>query len=233
MKIKSYKISVIIFCIAAMNSFAFGQDDVSKKSKEIDTHLAKRAELIQSCMETLSTPIDTSSGDEQEMIAAFQEHRKALTTLGELRAVEAAPLLAKMIFYRIPDDSAINPTFIDTMFGCVSTLVKIGKPGAVECLKRIVNFTDEDWKNEMDPTLLVLVVLRLEGEKATRVLFEDYKASFTNEQQIKNMEKAIILIDHSGRAIEYSVYLQRGCYSGTVQNILSILESLFLHTNLI
>ena len=180
-----------------MNSFAFGQENVSEKSKEIDALLAKRAELIKSCMETLSTPIDMSSNDEQKIMAAYMEQRKALTTLGELRAIEAAPLLAKMIIYRIPDDSAINPTFIDTMFGCVSTLVKIGKPGSIECLKRIINFTDQDWENEMDPTLLVLVILRVEGQKATRVLFDDFKASFKNEQQIKNMEKAIVLIDAS------------------------------------
>ncbi|MBN2589313.1 MAG: hypothetical protein JXA96_05600 [Sedimentisphaerales bacterium] len=197
MKIELHKILLSIICIATMNSYAFGQENGSEKSKDIDAQLAKRAELIKSCMETFSTPIDTSTSDEQKIMAAYMEQRKALTTLGNLRAVEAAPLLAKMIFYNIPDDSAINPTFIDTMFGCVSTLVKIGKPGSIECLKRIINFTDENWENEMDPTLLVLVILRVEGEKATRELFDDFKTSLKNEQQIKNMEKAIVLIDAS------------------------------------
>ena len=195
-----YKILFSTLCIVSINCFVSGQantqnENVSEQLKAINTQLDKRVELIKSCMNIFSTPIDMTSGDEQKISEAYNEQKKALMALGELRAVEAAPLLAKMIFYRIPGDESPNIAFVNRMFGCVPTLVKIGKPGAVECLKRIVNFTEEDWQNEMDPTLLVLVILRVEGERTTRQIFDDFKTSLKNEHQIKNMEKAIILID--------------------------------------
>jgi hypothetical protein len=116
-------------------------------------------------------------------------------TLGNLRAVEAAPLLAKMINYNISGAESPNEAFVNTMFGCVPTLVKIGKPGAVECLKRIVNFTEKDWGNDMSITLLTLVIIRVEGEKYTRQIFDDFKTSLKDEKQIKNIERAIPYID--------------------------------------
>ena len=184
----------------AICSFVLGQantqnEDVSKLSKEIDTQLENRAKIIKSCMDRFSTPLDMSSGDEQKIMAAYQEQGKALITLGKLRAAEAAPLLADMIGYNISGDESSNPTFVDRMFGCVPTLARIGKPGAVACMKRIVNLTEKDWENDMNVTLLTLVIVRVEGEKMTRVIFDDFKSSLKDEKQIKNIERTMPYID--------------------------------------
>ncbi len=200
MKVELRKILLSAIIAAAMNSFATGQantqtENQQAQAKAIESQLENRAKVIKYCMDILSTPIDMNSGDEQKIMAAYEQQRKALLTLGNLRAVEAAPLLAKIIIYNISGAESPNEAFVNTMFGCVPTLVKIGKPGAVECLRRIVNFTDEDWGNDMNITLLTLVIIRVEGEKYTRLIFEDFKTSLKDEKQIKNIERAIPYID--------------------------------------
>lgn len=200
MKIKYRKILFGVFCISVMNCCAFSQttmqiENLQEQSNTIDTHLENRAKVIKYCMDTFSTPINMESGNEQKIMAAYEEQRKALLTLGKLRAAQAAPLLAGMITYNIPGNESSNPSFVNRMFGCVPTLVKIGKPGAVECLKRIINYTEKDWENDMDVTLLVLVIIRVEGEKSTRQIFDNFKSSLKDETQIKNIERAAPFID--------------------------------------
>jgi len=197
---KFHKVFLSLFFVAAITFCAYGQEtsqieSLQEPAKDIDTHLANRQKLIKYCMETFATPLDMESGDQEKIMAAYEEQRIALDTLRKLRAVEAAPLLASMITYNIPGGEPSNPTFANRMFGCVPTLVDIGKPGAVACLKRIVNLTEQDLENEMDVTMLVLVIFRVEGEKMTRQIFDDFKTGLKDEQQIKNIEKATILID--------------------------------------
>ena len=122
MKIKNHKIFVIIFCIVTISYFVYGQmalqiEPMKNPAKDIDTHLANREIIIKYCMDTLSNPIDANSEDGEKMMAAYELQKKALLTLGELRAVEAAPLLTKMILYNIPGSESSNPTFVDKMFG--------------------------------------------------------------------------------------------------------------------
>ncbi len=200
MKFELRKILLSVIIAAAMNFFAIGQantqtENLQEQAKAIDPQLENRAKVIKYCMDILSTPIDMESGDEQKIMAAYEQQRKALLALGNLRAVEAAPLLAKIIIYNISGAESPNEAFVNTMFGCVPTLVKIGKPGAVECLRRIVNFTDKDWENDMSVTLLTLVIIRVEGEKFTRQIFDDFKTSLKDEKQIKNIKRAIPYID--------------------------------------
>ena len=47
----------------------------------------------------------------------------------------------------------------------------------------------------MNATLLALVIIRVEGEKFTREIFDDFKTSLKDEKQIKNIEKVIPYID--------------------------------------
>lgn len=148
------------------------------------THLANRKALTESLVKILGSP------DETRWTKAL-----SVRSLGEMRAVGAAPLLASIIDAHLPTSQAVLEADRNVIFGCVRALIKIGKPGAAACLEEIVKLTPEDREKPFKEKLLCLVIVRVEGEKIARILLEDRKEKATEPEQIENLQRAIDLID--------------------------------------
>jgi hypothetical protein len=73
--------------------------------------------------------------------------------------------------------------------------VAIGRPGAAACLDTLVEMTAAEWKRPWRAKFLVLVILRVEGEKVARFVLDEKKKMLTDKQQVNNIERAITLID--------------------------------------
>lgn len=156
---------------------------ITEIEKATATHLENRKRVIQYLMNIVSS--------EKESRWAKSV---AVRALGEMRATEAAHLLASMVDVRIITGTHFEST-IKNSYACVPGLISIGKPGAAACLEEIVKLTSEDRKKPFKEKLLCLVIVHVEGEKIARILLEDRKQTATNTQQIENLQRAINLID--------------------------------------
>ena len=153
--------------------------------RAIENHLANRKTAIETLMKIVEGGVERGG----------HAVPLAVKTLGEIRAAEAADLLASIIDRHIPYGASWSAR-MDTLFPCVSALVRIGKPGVAACLHQIIKLTAEDKGRPFREKLLVLVIVRVEGEKVARLLLEDRKASVSeNKEQVENLERAIALID--------------------------------------
>jgi hypothetical protein len=161
----------------------------------VGVHLSNRKTLIEALVNVIKAP--------EESVWA---KAVAVRTLGEIRASDAAGLMADVIDVAYPasqvmTDAGASHAFVAestifNTFGCVPALVRIGKPGSAACLEAITKLTDEEKKRPRREKLLVLVIVRVEGEKFARLLLEDKKASVAkNREQVENLERAIALID--------------------------------------
>ena len=155
---------------------------VEEINKATAAHLENRKRLIQVLMSMVES--------EQESIPAKSA---AIRVLGEIRAAEAAPLLACRL--DIPDFQTPTRAVTWKVVVAAPALIKIGKPGAAACLEEIVKLTPEESPQPFKEKLLCLVIVRVEGEKIARILLEDRKQTATNTQQIENLQRAINLID--------------------------------------
>lgn len=161
-------------------------ENYEKLTKSINTYLANRKSSIESLLSVLKNNNINDSNMKYLIIKTF----------GDIRAVEAAPYLSTIVDTLILSGANFSIT-VDNMYGCVPSLVKIGKLGAVACLKEIINLTQSDWDKPFKAKLLLVVIVRVEGEKFTRQILEDFKTNLTDEEQVKNIEKAIALIDEA------------------------------------
>jgi len=158
---------------------------IEKIEKAVIAHVAYRKKLTKHLMGIL----------EGGMEKGGHAIPLSINTLGEMRAVEAAPLLASMIDTPISSGVSLSLT-IDNMFACVPALVSIGKPGAAACMDEIVKLTPEDRQKPFKEKLLCSVILRVEGEKVARLLLEERKEAVSKEkEQVENLDRAIALIE--------------------------------------
>jgi len=156
---------------------------ITEMEKGTAAHLENRKTVTQYLMNVVSSEKESR---EAKSIA--------VRALGEMRATEAAHLLASMVEVRIITGTHFEST-IENSYACVPGLISIGKPGAAACLEEIVKLTSEDRAKPFKEKLLCLVIVRVEGEKIARILLEDRKQTATNTQQIENLQRAINLVD--------------------------------------
>ena len=143
------------------------------------THLAKRKAMITSL-------IGKFDGKVHKSIKA-----KAAQTLGQIRAIEAVPDLINYITIPLSEAMSDEVT-VDNTFVAVPALINIGKPAATACLDGIASLGPGQ---ESRAKLLLLVVLRVEGEKVTRFLLQDKLENATYEMAANNYKKAIESIE--------------------------------------
>jgi hypothetical protein len=169
-------------------------DEVKSFQNRIAIYSNNRKQLVEYCLSVLSKR--KYSIDTLKDLNVHVETNLAIRTLGEIRAEESTGLLAKLIDIPFQSMNSSYEDTVDTLYGCVWALVKIGKPSAAACLKEIINLTPAEWdnKDKIKPKLLLLVILRVEGENFTKQILEDFKNSLTDKQQVENLDKAISLM---------------------------------------
>lgn len=155
--------------------------------KDVEDYLANRKAVISMLMKLL---IDSPPGD-------TLLNSVIIEALGEMRAVEAAPLLATIIDTYVSDGSGVGYSITtDNTFGCVPALVKIGKPAAAACLEAIAllpaSVREERRHLERLPGL---VLLRVEGKDVARLLLEQRKGETLNAEQTANLDRVISWLD--------------------------------------
>jgi len=163
------------------------RDELTKK---VDGHLASRQSLIEYCV-----AIVEKAASEPDKAWLNPEVPIAVQTLGRLGAVQAAPMLSKIVDMRLPVDPIVWELTIGGIYASVPALIALGKPGTTACVDSLAQMTPEEWERPLRGKLLVLVVLQVEGEKVTRFVLEEKKKGLKDEQQVKNIERAIALID--------------------------------------
>lgn len=165
------------------------RDELTKK---VDSHLVSRQSLIEYCMTVV-----TAFASDPNRVWLDPEAPIAVQTLGRLGAVQAAPLLVKIIDAPLSVQAIVSEVTIEGSFACVPALIALGKPGAAACVDSLTQMTPEEWERPLRGRLLVVVVLQVEGEKVTRFVLEEKKRGLKDEQQVKNIERAIALIDEA------------------------------------
>lgn len=156
---------------AAQGGLSIATLDMRDFAKATETHLENRTKIVK-----LTIKLISSRG------ANLSNRRIAAILLGQLRAVEGAPVLAA----HINDNLALRSLEITVQNSnvCVGALIQIGIPGAIAALCQIENDIASEppkqsdtrlWidRLELRRNLLSLVVLKVYGEKLAKVVLED------------------------------------------------------------
>ena len=91
----------------------------------------------------------------------------AIRLLGDYRAEEAVPLLARNVALLTNTNKAVFSADLWLGSRCAASLAKIGKPASRECLARL-----GDPGTETEVYLLSLVIRQVEGEEVARLLID-------------------------------------------------------------
>jgi len=113
----------------------------------------------------------------------------AIRTLGDLRATEAAPVLAARIAWLDSWSKVLEATIEGTQ-PCVPALIGIGLPGAQAALDEISRVDDPAAEGQRRLKLLSLVVLRVYEEKLANFVLEDRAATVKTDKERENFERA-------------------------------------------
>lgn len=164
--------------------------------KSIDVHTTNRARLIQVLIDILKKPYDPKAGKTARNVSLGQK-RSAIRALAELRAAEAAVVLARNITTPVGFEIFASADTVDNAYGYVPALVKIGKPGAAACIEVIAHLSSSmsEAERSLREKLLCLVILRVEGKDIAPLLLEQRKAETSDAEQIANLDRAIGMLD--------------------------------------
>lgn len=176
-----------------MKKYESLEAEASEFGSMTQLHLAQRQSIINKCMEALKISEKTIA-DPYGKNLLLSKKMWAIRTLGNLRAVEAAPLLASMIDAPIPNNFFTDEDSLGSRYGCFWALHQIGKPGAAACIEEIKKLNPAD-RGTIKENLLNLVLVSVEGEKVAELLLnEEMKKVGADEEKKKNIERALVLI---------------------------------------
>ncbi len=114
----------------------------------------------------------------------------AVRAVGDLRASEAAPVLAKQIDWF--DKWAFRLEFtIESAYPCTFALVKIGLPGANAALAEIAASSGDTPAGKYRLKCLALVVLRVYGETLASVVIKDRLSRAKTASERGNYDAAL------------------------------------------
>lgn len=117
----------------------------------------------------------------------------AVKALGELRAAEAAPVLAREIVWFDKWAWSYEVTVANS-HPCVPSLIEIGLPGAGACLDELSTCPGDTALDKRRLKLLSLVVLRVYGEKLAKLALADRLDAAETDRASENFQAALASI---------------------------------------
>jgi len=148
-----------------------------------ETHMENRRKFIESLIE-MAQP-----GREP----LLRTH--AIRTLGEIRAKEAVPMLVSMVDFLGQGGASFTLT-IDNLHPCVPALVDIGVPCTSAAIQELREPTTGPERRERCQQLLLVVLSRLYGEAAAKVILTEAITKVDTETQREKLEKALEALPH-------------------------------------
>jgi len=166
------------------------QLDMRDLAAAADVHLANRGQLVELCVTII--PLKTES---------LANRNIAVNLVRKMRAVEAAPVLAKEISANLTLQSRRGASLRE--FPTVDALAEMSIPGATAAIHQLAVDAERDvpaeekarmvWESDMQlrRELLALVILRVYGEKLAKIVLEDKIAESDVPKVKETYQKAL------------------------------------------
>jgi hypothetical protein len=166
------------------------QLDMRDLAAAADVHLANRGQLVELCVTII--PLKTES---------LANRNIAVKLVRNIRAVEAAPVLAKEISANLTLQSRRGASLRE--FPTVDALAEMSIPGATAAIHQLAVDAEGDvpaeekarmvWESDMQlrRELLALVILRVYGEKLAKIVLEDKIAESDVRKVKETYQKAL------------------------------------------
>jgi len=159
-------------------------------AKATRSHLENESKLVAACIKMIE------AGDDRHL-------RQIIHVLGEIRSIEAAPVLARNVDRRLSvAGMPISEVTVENTYPVLQALIRIGIPGAQASLNVTAVDAENVQRAKRDPederrrldlrrNLLSLVVLKVYGEKLARIVLEDRTKEAKDPEAKEAFKKAL------------------------------------------